>query len=407
MGMNDTPGSERVHIALFGKRNAGKSSIMNALTGQSVSIVSDFKGTTTDPVYKSMELLPLGPVLFIDTPGLDDEGVLGGLRMEKSYQVLDRTDIALIVIDASIGMGEEDQRILSRIREKKLPYVIVYNKQDLVEPNIQEEFDVPEFLKDYHQGKEAVIQISATDQYHIQELKEVLAGLKPEAPEIPIVSDLVRTNELVVLVVPIDKAAPKGRLILPQQQTIRELLDAGAVPVVTRDTELEQTLQNFRIAPALVVTDSQVFEPVAGIIPDSIPLTSFSILFARHKGVLEMAVKGADMLGHLQEGDRILMAEGCTHHRQCGDIGTEKLPKWIQKQAEGKRLDFEFCSGMEFPRDLSMYRLIIQCGGCMLNEQEVKNRFQLAESQGVAMTNYGIAISKLKGILERSIAMLL
>ena len=406
MSMNETPGGERVHIGLFGRRNAGKSSVMNALIGQSLSIVSEVKGTTTDPVQKSMELLPLGPVVFMDTPGLDDEGELGAARMEKSYQILDRTDIALVVIDAAEGKGEEDEQILNRIRKKGIPYVVVYNKQDLLEDTKKEVLDVAKLLKDQREGREIILRVSTRNQYHIHELKEFLAGLKPDAPEVPIVADLVQRNDFVVLVVPIDKAAPKGRLILPQQQTIRELLDAGAIPVVTRETELEQTLQELGKAPALVITDSQVFEFVAGIVPEPIPLTSFSILFARYKGVLQTAVNGADMLEQLQDEDRILIAEGCTHHRQCGDIGTEKLPRWIQKQAGGKKLYFEFCSGTEFPRDLSAYRLVIQCGGCMLNEQEVKNRYGLAENQGVAMSNYGIVISKLKGILARSIAML-
>lgn len=406
MSMNGTPGGERIHIGLFGRRNAGKSSIMNALIGQELSIVSEVKGTTTDPVHKSMELLPLGPVVFVDTPGLDDEGELGMARIEKSDQILDRTDIALVVVDATEGKGGEDEQILSRIREKRIPYVVVYNKQDLIENDEEEILNVPGLLADYNRGKEIEIRVSARKHYHIQELKEFIAGLKPDAPEIPIVADLIQRNDFVVLVVPIDKAAPKGRLILPQQQTIRELLDAGSIPVVTRETELKQTLQELGKAPALVITDSQVFELVAGIVPESIPLTSFSILFARHKGVLQAAVRGADMLEQLQDKDRILIAEGCTHHRQCGDIGTEKLPRWIQKQAEGKKLEFDFCSGMEFPRDLSVYRLVIQCGGCMLNEREVKNRYELAENQGAAMTNYGIVISKLKGILTRSIAML-
>lgn len=406
MSMNEVPGSERIHIGLFGKRNAGKSSVMNALIGQQLSVVSEIKGTTTDPVHKSMELLPMGPVVFIDTPGLDDDGKLGAFRMEKSYQILDRTDIAIVVIDAASGKSKEDEGLLNRIREKQIPYIIVYNKHDLIVDATVETLDVPGLQADLKAGREVEIWVSTVDNYHIPELKEVLAGLKPNRISIPIVSDLVQPNDFVVLVVPIDKAAPKGRLILPQQQTIRELLDRGAIPVVTRDTELEQTLRELGKTPSLVVTDSQVFEFVAGVVPESLPLTSFSILFARHKGVLQPAVEGAGLLEQLQENDVILIAEGCTHHRQCGDIGTEKLPRWIQKQAEGRKLYFEFCSGTDFPRDLSPYRLVIQCGGCMLNEQEIKNRYRLAKTQGVAMTNYGIAISRLKGILARSIAML-
>lgn len=407
MNMNETPSGDRVHISLFGKRNAGKSSIMNVLIGQQLSIVSEKKGTTTDPVRKTMEFLPMGPVVFTDTPGLDDEGQLGAFRMEKSYQVLDNTDIALVVVDASVGKAKEDNRIIERIREKQIPYVVVYNKHDLIEEPTIESVDVNALALEAQTGKEIGIWVSAADQYHIQELKELLAVIKPEAePQIPIISDLVQANDSVVLVVPVDKAAPKGRLILPQQQTIRELLDAGAVTVVTRETELEHTLQDLGKTPALVVTDSQVFEMVAGIVPENIPLTSFSILFARHKNVLQEAVEGAAMLNQLQDKDTILIAEGCTHHRQCGDIGTEKLPAWIKERTGGKELYFEFCSGMDFPRDVSGYRLIIQCGGCMLNEREVKNRYQLAKKQGTAMTNYGIAISEMKGILNRSISML-
>lgn len=407
MNMNETPSGDRIHISLFGKRNAGKSSIMNVLIGQQLSIVSEKKGTTTDPVRKTMEFLPMGPVVFTDTPGLDDEGQLGAFRMEKSYQVLDNTDIALVVVDASVGKAKEDNRIIERIREKQIPYVVVYNKHDLIEEPTIESVDVNALALEAQTGKEIGIWVSAADQYHIQELKELLAVIKPEAePQTPIISDLVQENDSVVLVVPVDKAAPKGRLILPQQQTIRELLDAGAVTVVTRETELEQTLQDLGKTPALVVTDSQVFEMVAGIVPENIPLTSFSILFARHKNVLQEAVEGAAMLNQLQDKDTILIAEGCTHHRQCGDIGTEKLPAWIKERTGGKELYFEFCSGMDFPRDVSGYRLIIQCGGCMLNEREVKNRYQLAKKQGIAMTNYGIAISEMKGILNRSISML-
>lgn len=403
MSMNETPSGDRVHISLFGKRNAGKSSVMNALIGQKLSIVSDVKGTTTDPVRKSMELLPMGPVVFTDTPGLDDEGQLGAFRVEKSYEVLDKTDIAVVVVDAVLGIENEDTRMIQRIREKQIPYVVVYNKHDLIENPTIEEVDVKNLLTKQQAGEEISIWVSTIDHYHINELKELLAGMQPATtPEIPIISDLVQTNDLVVLVVPIDKAAPKGRLILPQQQTIRDLLDAGATAVVTRETELEQLLRNLGKSPAFVITDSQVFETVAKLVPDDIPLTSFSILFARHKGVLPAAAQGADMLAQLQDRDAVLIAEGCTHHRQCGDIGTEKLPNWIRQYTGGKEIYFEFCSGTEFPKDLSAYRLVIQCGGCMLNEQEVKSRYRLAKQQGVPMTNYGIAIAKMKGILSRS-----
>lgn len=404
MDMNQTPSGNRVHISLFGKRNAGKSSVMNALIGQQLSIVSDIKGTTTDPVRKTMELLPLGPVVFTDTPGLDDDGQLGAFRMEKSYQVLDKTDVAIVVVDASCGIAHEDQRIIEHIREKQIPYVVVFNKHDLIPNHTIEEVDVSKLLKEAKEGKEIRIWISTVDNYHIYELKELLSQLQPDLePQIPIIADLVKPKELVVLVVPIDKAAPKGRLILPQQQTIRELLDVGAVPVVTRETELQTTLEQLKQPPAFVVTDSQVFEEVSRMVPDSIPLTSFSILFARHKGVLQPALEGVKVLKQLKDKDSVLIAEGCTHHRQCGDIGTEKIPNWIQEQLGDAKVYFEYCTGNDFPRDLSGYSLVIQCGGCMLNEQEVKYRYHLAEEQGIPMTNYGIAISEMKGILSRSI----
>ncbi len=405
MDMNETPSGNRVHISLFGKRNAGKSSVMNALVGQPLSIVSEVKGTTTDPVRKSMELLPLGPVVFTDTPGLDDDGVLGAFRMEKSYQVLDKTDIAVVVIDASIGKEKEDQRIIDHIREKQIPYVVVYNKHDLIPNPTIEEVAIADLLKDAETGKEISIWISTVDQYHVHELKELLARLKPDTePQIPIIADLVQPNDLVVLVVPIDKAAPKGRLILPQQQTIRELLDTGAIPIVARETELKSVLEQIKKPPVFVITDSQVFQEVASIVPDSIPLTSFSILFARHKGVLSAALEGVKVLKQLKDKDTVLIAEGCTHHRQCGDIGTEKIPRWIQEQVGGAEIYYEYCSGNDFPKDLSGYRLVIQCGGCMLNEREVKHRYRLAKEQGIPMTNYGVAISEMKGILKRSIA---
>lgn len=407
MDMNETPSGNRVHISLFGKRNAGKSSVMNALTGQNLSVVSAVKGTTTDPVRKSMELLPMGPVIMIDTPGLDDEGPLGDSRKEKSYEVLEKTDIAMIVIDASVGKSKEDEDIITMVKERNIPYIVVYNKYDLIPSTDTEQINVEHLLARLHAGEETAIRVSAKEPYHIHELKELLAGIQlPTEMEIPIIADLVQSGDTVVLVVPVDKAAPKGRLILPQQQTIRELLDRGVVSVVTRETELAQTLQQLKTEPRLVVTDSQVFETVAGIVPESIPLTSFSILFARHKGVLEKAVKGVRLLKELKDNDKILIAEGCTHHRQCGDIGTEKLPAWIRKYSGGKKLDFEFCSGNDFPKDVTNYRLIIQCGGCMLKEQEVRFRYRQADKQEIAITNYGIAISEMKGILERSIQML-
>lgn len=405
MGMNETPSGDRVHISLFGKRNAGKSSLMNALLGQQLSIVSDVKGTTTDPVRKSMELLPMGPVVFTDTPGLDDEGQLGKFRMEKSYEVLEQTDIAVVVIDAVMGKETEDNRIIQRIREKQIPYVVVYNKHDLMRSPTVEAVDVQALTEKQKAGEEIEIWVSTLEQYHIQELKELLAQLLPDKNhELPIIADLVQPEDIVVLVMPMDKAAPKGRLILPQQQTIRELLEAGAVVVMTRETELKQTLASLQKPPVMVVTDSQVFEPVAAVVPDTVLLTSFSILFARHKGVLKDALQGVQAVSRLKDKDTILIAEGCTHHRQCGDIGTEKLPAWIRRRSGDKELYFEFCSGTEFPKDLSGYQLIVQCGACMLNEKEVKSRYQRAGKQGVPMTNYGIIISEIKGILRRCVA---
>lgn len=405
MGMNETPSGDRVHISLFGKRNAGKSSLMNALLGQQLSIVSDVKGTTTDPVRKSMELLPMGPVVFTDTPGLDDEGQLGKFRMEKSYEVLEQTDIAIVVIDAVMGKETEDNRIIHRIREKQIPYVVVYNKHDLMRSPTVEAVDVQALTEKQKTGEEIEIWVSTLEQYHIQELKELLAQLLPDKNcEPPIIADLVQPEDIVVLVMPMDKAAPKGRLILPQQQTIRELLEAGAVTVMTRETELKQTLASLQKPPVMVVTDSQVFEPVAAVVPDTVLLTSFSILFARHKGVLKDALQGVQAVSRLKDKDTILIAEGCTHHRQCGDIGTEKLPAWIRRRSGDKELYFEFCSGTEFPKDLSGYQLIVQCGACMLNEKEVKSRYQRAGKQGIPMTNYGIIISEIKGILKRSVA---
>lgn len=410
MSMNDTPESDRVHISLFGKRNAGKSSVMNALLGQELSIVSEVKGTTTDPVRKAMELLPLGPVLFTDTPGLDDEGPLGNSRVEKSYEILNRTDIALVVVDGTLGRTSEDEQIIARLREQKIPYVVIYNKQDLLSQEKNQQIDTEKWTDltaRLSMGEEVSIRISAVQGYHIHELRELLAGVQlKKNNQIPIIADLVQPKDMVVLVVPIDKAAPKGRLILPQQQTIRELLDIGAVPVITRERELAYTLEQLGERTRMVVTDSQVFELAAKLVPERIPLTSFSILFARHKGVLQQAVAGAKVLAELKPGNRILIAEGCTHHRQCGDIGTQRLPVWIRKYSGSEELQFEFVSGIEFPKDVTSYRLIIQCGGCMLKEQEVRSRYQRAKEQGVPITNYGTAISEMKGILERSIHML-
>lgn len=391
MGMNNTPSAERIHIGIFGRRNAGKSSIINALTGQDLAIVSDVKGTTTDPVLKAMELLPLGPVVMIDTPGLDDEGTLGALRIQKAYQMLNKTDIALLVVDGTVGMTPEDTAILTRIQEKKIPYLVVMNKADLISSSPAQDDAVQ------------TLWVSAQNSTNIEELKERLAHLLPsEDTARKIVGDLISPGDLVLLVVPIDKSAPKGRLILPQQQTIRDILERGAVSIVTRDTELPDTLAKLGQKPALVITDSQVFEQVAHIVPADVPLTSFSILFARYKGNLDTVVKGARALNTLSDGDTVLISEGCTHHRQCEDIGTVKLPNWIKKYT-GKSINFEFTSGTEFPTVLNDYKLIIHCGGCTLNEREMKYRLRCAEDAEIPITNYGTAIAYMKGILERSI----
>ena len=398
MGMNQTPMSERVHIGFFGKRNAGKSSVMNAVTGQDIAVVSDVMGTTTDPVYKSMELLPLGPVVMMDTPGIDDEGELGALRVRKSYQVLNKTDVAELVIDGTAGISPEDEALLGRIRRKKIPYLVVLNKIDLTAEEkgrqIREELGLSE---------SGFVPVSASDGSGIRELKEkIAAAARAEEPEKYIVRDLVSPSDFVILVVPIDKAAPKGRLILPQQQTIRDLLDGNAVSVVVKETELGQTLGQLGKKPALVITDSQAFGQVSRDVPEDILLTSFSILFARYKGNLESAVKGVTALDRLEDGDTILISEGCTHHRQCDDIGTVKIPKWIREYT-GKEIRIETTSGTEFPDELGKYRLIVHCGGCMLNEREMKYRLSCAQDQGVPMTNYGILIAYVKGILKRSV----
>lgn len=403
MSLNSTPSSERTHIGIFGRRNAGKSSVINAVTGQNLSIVSDRKGTTTDPVLKAMELLPVGPVVLIDTPGLDDEGALGALRIEKAYQILNKTDIAVLVVDAAAGMTNEDRAILKQIQERKLPCAVVWNKIDLLAgKNDLEKISKEDFSA--ANGNIRSIMISTVTGFHIHELKELIAALAPtNKSERRIVADLIHPTDFIVLVVPIDGAAPKGRLILPQQQTIRDILDSGAVSIVVRETELAKTLLKLNRKPDLVITDSQAFAEVSAIVPQDVPLTSFSILFARYKGDLDTVVHGAQMLDTLENGDAVLIAEGCTHHRQCEDIGTIKLPRLIKKHT-GKDIRFSFCSGTEFPADLSQYRLIIHCGGCTLNEREMKHRQHCAKKQGVAMTNYGIAIAHMNGILARSIA---
>ena len=402
MSMNQTPMSERVHIGFFGKRNAGKSSVMNAVTGQDIAVVSEVRGTTTDPVYKSMELLPLGPVVMMDTPGIDDEGELGALRVKKSYQVLNRTDTAVLVLDGTAGVSREDAALLERIRRKKLPYIIVLNKKDaLSDPAVEEQEDRVRAQLDL--SEEQLLSVSAADGTGINELKERLACLaQEEGPERYIVRDLIGPSDLVVLVVPIDKAAPKGRLILPQQQTIRDILEADAVSVVVKENELRGTLERLGEKPKLVITDSQAFRKVAEDTPEDILLTSFSILFARYKGNLEGAVRGVAALDTLQDGDTILISEGCTHHRQCDDIGTVKIPRWIREYT-GKEIRFETTSGTEFPDELGKYKLVVHCGGCMLNEREMRYRLACARDQGVPMTNYGILIAHTQGILKRSV----
>ena len=390
MSLNNTPSANRIHIGIFGRRNCGKSSLINALTGQTLSIVSDTKGTTTDPVLKAMELLPIGPVVFIDTAGLDDEGELGQLRIAKTYQMLNKTDIALLVIDSSVGMTVEDKNILEKIQQKQIPYLIVQNKCDLAAKGTMEQL-------------ENTVKVSAKTMVHIQELKEKITSLIPgELNQRPIVQDLLSPNDFVVLVVPIDSSAPKGRLILPQQQTIRDILDTNAVSIVVKDTELKETLESLGKTPRLVITDSQAFKQVAEIVPEHISLTSFSILFARYKGNLDIVTEGAFAIDRLKNGDNVLISEGCTHHRQCGDIGTVKLPNLLKKYTQ-KELYFSFTSGAEFPSDLTKYQLIIHCGSCMLNEREMQYRLRCAKDINVPITNYGIAIAKMNGILERSL----
>lgn len=409
MGLNSTPSANRVHIGFFGRRNAGKSSVVNAVTGQELAVVSDTKGTTTDPVYKSMELLPIGPVMIIDTPGFDDEGALGELRVRKTKQVLNKTDIAVLVVDATEGKKQCDEELIRIFKEKEIPYIIVNNKADLLSDEISEKV-CQNNVSEQRKAEQNALISSGQEQYvsaltgaGIYELKECIGKLTPnEDMTLKIVGDLLHPGDFVVLVVPIDSAAPKGRLILPQQQTIRDVLEANAAAIVVKESELKQTLEQLGRSPAMVITDSQVFEQVSEEVSEEIPLTSFSILMARYKGYLETAVNGVAAIDHLKDGDKILISEGCTHHRQCDDIGTVKIPRWL-KQHTGKELIIETSSGTEFPEDLTSYALVIHCGGCMLNEREVKYRMKCAEDQKVPFTNYGIAIAQMKGILKRSI----
>lgn len=389
MSLNDTVSADRVHISFFGKRNVGKSSLLNSVTGQNISVVSDVLGTTTDPVKKAMELLPLGPVLIIDTPGFDDEGALGELRVEKTREILSKTDVAVLVVDSQGELDEREREFIALAEEKKLPLVIAHNKSDLLD-------EIPA-------TKDNNIWVSAVDNININALKELLANLSKSAKnERKIVSDLLDKGDVVVLVTPIDESAPKGRLILPQQQTIRDILDKGCIAIVTQVEELSKTLESLKNPPKMVITDSQAFEKVSSLVPESIPLTSFSILFARYKGNLPAQIKGAAVLSKLVDSDKVLIAEGCTHHRQCGDIGTVKMPMWIRRHS-GKNPEFHFTSGGEFPKDLSEYRLVVHCGGCMLNEAEIKHRVMTAEKGNVPVVNYGVAIAQMNGILYRSL----
>lgn len=412
MSMNNTPAGERVHIGFFGRRNAGKSSLLNAVTGQELAVVSEIRGTTTDPVYKAMELLPLGPAMLIDTPGFDDEGTLGEQRVKKAKQVLDKTDIAVLTVDAAEGMTACDEELVSLFKERDIPFMIACTKVDMTggcqkKPGAEQgraDMGSVSRAENPDENKIAsVIYVSAVTGVGIRELKERLAAMLPDKGKRRLVADLIKPLDVVMLVVPIDAAAPKGRLILPQQQAIRDLLEAGAIPMTVRETELKDALTKLSEKPALVITDSQAFEEVAAIVPEDIPLTSFSILMARYKGFLKIAVDGVRAIDGLKDGDRVLIAEGCTHHRQCDDIGTVKIPRFLKKYT-GKDLIIETASGTGFPEDLAPYALVIHCGGCMLNEREVLRRMRFAKTQGVPVTNYGISIAQMKGILERSIA---
>ena len=402
MGMNETPSADRVHIGFFGKRNAGKSSIVNKVTGQELAVVSDVKGTTTDPVSKAMELLPLGPVVIIDTPGIDDEGHLGELRVRKAKQVLNRVDVAVLVVDATVGKTSVDEELIRIFKEKEIPYLVVYNKADLLKTKDGNRLSSENKL---NQNAEQSIYASAVTGQNIYELKERIASLAvTDELKLRLVGDLLEPSDFVILVVPIDKAAPKGRLILPQQQTIRDVLETGAAAIVIKEDELYNTLETLGKKPKLVITDSQVFAKVSKETPEDIWLTSFSILFARFKGNLKAAAAGAAAIDRLKDGDKILISEGCTHHRQCDDIGTVKLPRWIRNYT-GKDLEFEYSSGRDFPEDVTKYSLIVHCGGCMLNEREMRYRQKCALDQEIPITNYGIAIAYMQGILKRCVEM--
>ena len=401
MGLNDTPSGERLRISFFGKRNAGKSSLVNVITNQEISVVSDTLGTTTDPVVKSMELLPLGPVLITDTPGFDDEGTLGSLRVKRTRQILNKTDIAVLVTDATRPIDSSEEELISLFNQKNIPFMVAFNKCDLLSDITAYAFTTDK-MKGLSESNQ--IYVSATEKININELKEMIGKLIPsDESRVRLVGDIISHNQTIVLVIPIDESAPKGRLILPQQQAIRDILESGAYAVTTRETELAELLSKMNPKPDMVITDSQAFELVDKITPDDIPLTSFSILMARYKGFLETAVKGARAIDTLSDGDKVLISEGCTHHRQCGDIGTVKLPNWLRKRT-GKELVIETSSGTDFPENLEEYKLIIHCGGCMLSSREMIYRMKCAIDAGVPFTNYGVAIAYMKGILERSLS---
>ncbi len=402
MSMNSTPMANRIHIGFFGRRNAGKSSVVNAVTGQDLAVVSEIRGTTTDPVYKSMELLPMGPVVIIDTPGFDDEGSLGDLRVKKARQVLNKTDVAVLIVDAAEGTHPCDEELIKLFQEKEIPYIVAYNKADLLDKSDASKKPGKDAETEWETGGQE-IWVSALTGDGIYDLKEMIArSVETDDERYHIVADLIKPDDFVVLVVPIDSAAPKGRLILPQQQVIRDVLEADATALVVKENGLAETLKNAGKKPTMVITDSQAFEVVAQTVPDDIPLTSFSILMARWKGYLDTAVEGVCALDELEDGDTVLISEGCTHHRQCDDIGTVKIPRWISAYT-GKDIKFETSSGTEFPDDVTKYKLVIHCGGCMLNEREVRYRMKCSIDQGVPFTNYGVLIAYMNGILKRSL----
>ena len=423
MSLNDTVRADRIHIAFFGKRNAGKSSLVNAVTNQELAIVSDIKGTTTDPVYKAMELLPLGPVVMIDTPGYDDEGELGELRVKKADQVMNKTDIGVLVADATTGLSDEDIRLTERLSKKNIPFIIVFNKSDMLSETMlspQKEKNAANLDENgdgkTNVGKDVIykgitgkdvpcIYVSVLNKTNIHELRELIASVKPENSERRLVGDLIEPSDMIILVMPQDEAAPKGRLILPQVQMIRDILDEHGMSLCVQTEETAKAIDSLKEKPKLVITDSQVFKKVAEAVPEEIPLTSFSILLARYKGYLDSALKGVKAIKELKKGDKVLISEGCTHHRQCNDIGTVKIPKWL-KEKLGFEVDYDTSSGTEFPDDLSAYKAVIHCGGCMLNEREITYRIKCAEDQGVPVVNYGILIAYLQGILDRAVAML-